>query len=272
MNRVNITYVASSGNTYNMMTSFRTRTANFHNWEYTAQAVQLLHGERVSTFRKKAVTYEVELVVSGTDPQRRAMITAFHDDIERDIKTLSPGKVIYGDWYINCYVIENELNPDEEVNRWTNNKMSIYVPSGYWYRDLKHEFRYDREAGPSLYLDYTYDYSYDYTEPTYGTYIWDTDIPFVSDFEMVIYGPCVNPRVLINKHVYMVYATVPDGEALVVNSKEHTVMIGDYNAFDDRYKAESIFDQIPGGELRVDWGSFDMDITLFNERSSPKWS
>lgn len=272
MNRVNITYVASSGNTYNMMTRFRTRAADFHNWEYEAQAVQLLNGERVSTFRKKAVTYEVELVVQGTDIQRRALITAFHDDIERDIKTLTPGRVVYNDWYINCYVIGSALDPDETVDRWTNNKLSLYVPSGYWYRDLKKELRYDREAEQSPYLDYEYDYAYDYMVPAYGTEIWNTDIPFASDFEMVIYGPCVNPRVLINHHIYMVYATVPVGETLVVNSKEHTVMIGDYNAFDDRYKAESIFDQIPGGELRIDWGSFDMDITLFNERSSPKWS
>ena len=69
----------------------------------------------------------------------------------------------------------------------------------------------------------------------------------------------------------MVNASIPNGETLVIDSKKHTVMMGDTNIFDARGKEYSVFEKIPAGALDVAWDGFDFSITLLEERSEPKW-
>ena len=93
---------------------------------------------------------------------------------------------------------------------------------------------------------------------------------------MVIYGLAVNPRIVINGYPYVLYATVPAGAYVVVDSRQKSVMM--YNAdgtrtdlFNFRNKADSIFQKIPEGNLNISWGaSYGVDITVFRERSEPK--
>ena len=43
------------------------------------------------------------------------------------------------------------------------------------------------------------------------------------------------------------------------------------NLFDYRDKTQSVFERIPGGNLRLNWtGTFGFDLTLFEERSEPR--
>ena len=41
---------------------------------------------------------------------------------------------------------------------------------------------------------------------------------------MVIYGPCVNPKVLMNGYPYEVLTTLEKNEYLIINSSEQTIM------------------------------------------------
>lgn len=108
------------------------------------------------------------------------------------------------------------------------------------------------------------------------SYISITSIP--SDFQMVIYGPCTDPAVTINGHIYQVFKTLGEGEYLVIDSRAHTVLI--YrpagiveNAYNARYKVHSIFEKIsPGVNSVVRNSQFTMMITLYLERNEPVWS
>ena len=45
------------------------------------------------------------------------------------------------------------------------------------------------------------------------------------------------------------------------------------NIFAKREKKSSVFEKIPPGELLVSWsGDFGFDVTVYKERSVPKWS
>lgn len=266
-----ITYVASSGNVYNLSAKrLQTQEANYFKWEYEPRGNALMYGEKLSYFHRDPLTYDTSLIVRGSVPQRRAILTALHDDFERDVRTKQPGTLHFGGWYCSCFITESVVNPVEEMTHWTENKIGIYVPSGFWTKDESREFG-TSETSTYPYLDYEYDYEYDYSESAYGNTTWVTDAPFESEFRMDIYGPVVNPRVVINGWAYIVYATISEGETLVIDSKEKTVMCGDRNLFDNRNKAQSVFQPIPSGTLALSWGDFAFKLTLYEERSEPKW-
>ena len=271
---IKITYIASSGNSYDLTAQGRilTRSASYHTWEFEPITTELLHGERVSAFRKKAATYPVTLVIYGSQTRRRAVITALEDDFERDIRELTPGRIIYGNWEAAAYIIESDTRPAENDPSKTIVSAGIYVPSGAWTRSEHRSFARPGGVEEAEFLDYKYDYMYDYTPIIYGSETWVTDAPFPSDFIMAIHGPCVNPRVEIGGHPYVVNTAVEEGETLVIDSKACTVMIGDENHFDDRNKAQSVFEKLTAGTLAITWGDFAFDLTIIEERSSPKWS
>lgn len=276
MKSMNISYVASSGNMYGLTTRplnrILTKSANYHTWEFEAQATAKMYGERVATFKKKAATYQTVLIIPGGETQRKAILTALHDDFERDVRNLSPGRIMFGEWYCECYIIESTTRPDEKHDLWTENTIEIYVPSGVWVKEESRTFTAVSTAPlPTGFLDYQYDYEYDYTPPMMGNETWETDAPFPSDFRMEIYGPCVNPQVTINGYPYLVNAYVPDGSTLVIDSANYTVTMGTQNLFDLRNKAQSVFEKIPAGALDIEWGGFDFGLTLYEERSEPKW-
>ena len=93
---------------------------------------------------------------------------------------------------------------------------------------------------------------------------------------MTIFGPVVNPMVTINGYSYVFYMTIAEGEYLVIDSRAKTVTLYgaggvQTNAFDNRNKAESVFEQIPGGNLQVVWdATFGFNLTIYHERSEPR--
>ena len=108
-----------------------------------------------------------------------------------------------------------------------------------------------------------------------GTRHIQTNFPFESEFEMVIYGLAVNPRVVINGYAYALYATIPQGAYVIINSRAKTIMMYQNgtrtNMFNFRNKTASIFQRITGGDLTISWdSSFGVDLTIYHERSEPR--
>ena len=94
---------------------------------------------------------------------------------------------------------------------------------------------------------------------------------------MIIFGPCIDPRITINGHVYQVFDTVEKGEYITINSINMTIIKNRNNGttanlWDYQAKEESVFSPIPGNVISVNWsGTFGFDLTLFEERSEPAW-
>lgn len=111
-----------------------------------------------------------------------------------------------------------------------------------------------------------------------GRRIINNDAFTGSDFIMTIYGFVDKPRILIAGHPYEVDALVYEGERLVIDSAAGTVVkIGrlgeETNLYNARGKEYSVFEKIPPGYQTVSWaGTFGIDLTIYDERSEPKWS
>ena len=277
MSGVKLKYVASSGREYNLRSeTLRTRRgASFHAWKYDPSAVALQYGERVTAFTKDAATYEATLTLFGTDEEKLALLDQMHDDFELDMRNVTPGRLIWNDYYIECFASESETNPDDS-NFLVDNKVSFYCPSPFWVREKTQHFYSRTGDTQESFLDYPYDYPYDYFSGVSGAVSWPTEIPFESDFLMTIFGPCTNPRILINGHAYQILDTLEQSERVTINSKKGTIVKTrangrTENAFDLRNKSESVFDKLPAGTLQISWpGTFGFDMTLFEERSEPR--
>lgn len=272
-------YIASSGNEYNLKTDgIRTKTANYHVWNWGAETTALQFGVRVANFKRDAAVYETQLIFNGSYMEAKALIEALHQDFENDIRTMSPGRIIWGDSYIDCYITESSTQPNPD-NIWPENDLTIYCPYPFWVRELKKTF-FSQEAPPETqsFLDYEYDYEYDYFLSNIGTDTWAHDFPFTSEFLMTVYGPVANPRILINGYPYQFFDTLESTEYVTIDSRNNTIRKHLANGqavsiFDLRNKAQSIFEPIPAGNLTINWtGLFGFDITLFEERSEPRWT
>lgn len=126
-------------------------------------------------------------------------------------------------------------------------------------------------------LDFPYDHPFDFAAEDLGAVAWEIDHVRSSEFQMIVYGPCTNPYILINGHAYAVYTDLEAGEYLIIDSRDSTVY--KYlsngtveNLFHDRGLADSVFEPIPSGLLRINWsGAFGFDLTLFLERREARW-
>lgn len=273
---VNLQYVASSGNVYNLKSDgIRTKKANYHKWNWGVNGTTLQYGIRVSDFNRKPATYETELIFTGSYNMRKTICESLHEDFELDVRKKTMGKIIWGDYYIDCYITASSTYPDTN-DVYTDNEITIYAPYPFWVHEETKSFSPQEEIQGQTFLDYPYGYKYDYYFIP-GFMDWIRDFPFESEFKMVIYGPCANPQVTINGYLYKVFDTLGDNEYIVIDSRSNTVFKYTssnlkINIFDQRNKQQSVFKQIPGENLTLNWpGNFGFDLTLFEERSEPRW-
>lgn len=270
-------YIASSGNIYNLKgDGIRTKTANFHRWEWGVEGTALQFGTRISGFTREAAVYESKLIFDGAYDDNKRISDALHEDFERDVLSMRPGRVVWRDWYIPCFIRASSTYPDAN-KLWADNEIEIYCPRPFWIKEDFANFFPDDGLG-SLFLDYPYDYAYDYWQGQSGKKTWVRSHPFPSDFKMVIYGAATDPTIYINGHAYGLSGTISAGELVTIDSREHTIVKTytdgtEGNWFDNRLKTSDIFAQIPGGSLDVSWaGSYGFDLTIYDERSEPAWS
>lgn len=273
--KVPIKYIASSGDEYDLTANgILHRSANYYSWTWGVEGTKLQYGTRVSNFAREAAEYDAELVFYGEPAALRRTIRALHNDFENDLRSKAPGRIILGDYYIDCYVTQSTADP---LETWTyiSDKIHIYVPYPFWMQDFFVSLPVSRTTTGGF-LDYPYDYMYDYTSPAVGTRSIQSDFPFESEFKMVIYGPVVNPRITINNYPYVLYATIPSNAYVVIDSRNKSIMMYSggtkTNMFNFRNKTDSIFAKIPGGNLLITWdSSFGCDITIFHEKSEPEF-
>lgn len=271
---ISVTYISSAGKKYELHTKDGVlhKKLPYRAWSWNVNGTKLDQGIRVSNFTRAAAQYKSDLLLFGTKEEQEKLIDDLHDEFEGDLRRNQTAKIIIGDQYLNCFI--TSVNPRYK-DGCTTDSIQIYAPYPYWRQEQKIVLEASSVTG-SGFLDYPYDYPYDYTAPVMGEKIVKSDFPFESEFRMVIYGLAVNPRITINGYPYVLYATVPAGAYVVIDSRQKSIMM--YNTdgsrtdlFNFRNKADSIFKKIPAGNLSISWGaSYGVDITVFRERSEPK--
>ena len=158
------------------------------------------------------------------------------------------------------------------------------LADGVWRRGTTehHDPRADKAGGD---FDYPYDYPHDYA----GMSILDTvtnATGMPQPVKLTIFGPCVNPYIIIGTNRYEVDATIPAGSRLEIDaaSDSRTVtMISDTglrtNLFAKAVRGTGrgsgiyVFEPLPPGTSSISWaGGFEFDLTAIEERSEPPWT
>lgn len=143
--------------------------------------------------------------------------------------------------------------------------------------DYPYEYTYGfvtkyKPAAKKVLYDYKYDYFWNHTIGKL-----DNDHFAGSDFKIIVYGPCTHPEIRIGENIYRVSATLSDGEYMVIDSRNRTVVKYAINGivenkFNSRDKENNVFKKIPPGKNSVKWNAqYPFDVILFQERSMPKW-
>lgn len=277
---IEIKYVCSNGKEYNLIGDrMRATSGYFHNYQWKKKVTEAGTGDNVYGFTKESVTYNLTLTLRGLLDERKRMLDELTNAFEYDIVNATPGRIYFGTYYIDCYIIESANEVSGVRNNWTDCKVSIYCPYPFWAEESVKDFYPDStdKGEPYEYLDYPIGYNYDYSVADSGTQHWYIDHYRSSNFKMIIYGPCVNPRMTINGHVYQIMETLEQNEYIVIRSKEKTVTKHltngtVQNIFAKRRKDSSVFELLPFGDLLINWsGNFGFNITAYKERSVPRW-
>lgn len=271
-------YESSNGSTFDLKVKpIRTRSANFHDYSWTPQIVQQQYGERVTRFDKMSAAYTAILDISGSETSRRQTLNNLHAAFDADIFALTPGKILHGDYYIQCYITYSSTYYD---NPWTQNEITIYCPYPFWVKENLFEFLKQEETpDANNFLDYDYDFDYDFESDLTGQALISNPGAGGANFKLIFYGDCVDPYMVIDGVTIGVNTTVLSGEYLVIDSRDHTVYkIANNgtktNCYNNRVKTSvSIFEKIAPGEHSVVWpGTYGFDLIVFEERSEPLWS
>ena len=258
----------------------RATSGYFHAYEWTPNTTEREMGVMVNAFAKEPVTYDITLTVRGKEKERKQILNKLTNAFEYDVVNLTPGRIYYGEYYIDGYVKKSSNEVSGENNSRTDCKIEIYCPYPFWSMEQQESFYPDstNKGKPYTFLDYPITYNYDYSRKSAGTQNWIIDHFRDNNFEMVIYGPCADPRILINGYPYQIYETLEAGEYILIASREKTITKHlrngtVQNIFAKRAKDKSVFALIPSGVLTLNWsGEFGFDIKVYKERSVPEWN
>lgn len=254
---------------------YRLLTTDIMDYEWD----RLEENGRISGFTRGVIekSIEIDIVPSGSKTSRQYAneLTAV---FEKDTASSICGRLYVGGYYLECFFCAVK-NANWESGVIMTCSFTVVARSPRWIREeTKSFFPYREDGAKSGSLDFDFDFDFDFASSQKGFEAWKTQHFADSEFKMTIYGPCSNPRILINSYPYGVNTQLDDREYLVIDSENRTVTKylpdgSTQNLYNSRLKDKSIFKKIEAGEKLFSWdGNFGFDLTLFSERSAPEWN
>lgn len=229
---------------------------------------------------KVAVLCDYTIPLEERKEQWKEAVDHLADVVQADVIDGKDGR-LYTDtgFYLSCKIIGSEKTDWRMGLPIMFNTLTVLSDNPVWIREETKEFFSQSEvpAPENGFLDYEYDYEYDYTAQKIGISDWYIDHYQANEFTMTIFGPCTDPRILVNGYPYQVFDSLEAGEYIVIDSRDnsvvkHLVNGTTQNVYDLRAKDQSVFDPIPSGYLNISWsGAFGFEITLYIERGEPRW-
>lgn len=302
-----IKYISSQGREIDL-SSFKTRLkdAVFHTYSWSYEGAEQKYGIKINEFQKDPLEYELEIWIRGANAEKKEILNELTDQAEYDVVNKTTGKLIFGDYYLTCYILSASTGPGDYA---TVKTVQILAPYPFWIRETAYTFLAEAadpitilpgEEEPeqvitmeeeAMFPEFSYDFAVRQGSRTYPIFDYPYDYKRVKGirqinndsylpchFKMTIYGPVTNPELVIANHIYRVDTTVFTSERLEIDSRNNTVIkIGrlgeETDMYNSRYKLQSVFEKIPPGQHTVTWpGGYGIDITLYDERSEPRWS
>lgn len=243
--------------------------------------VEIESNGKIAGFIKEITERKLDIdIISSSKEITQELCNKLNEVFEKDIYNDVAGKIYINDYYMRCFIksCKKSKRGNGVIRSYEYTLITDYP---FWIKETTYQYlaeppeavKYtDLEAG-IMFPEFPFDFA-----PVRGEKILENPSFTDSNFIMIIYGFAESPQVSIAGHPYRVETTIYEGERLVIDSKKGTVkkigrlgeVVDCYNA---RQKDYSVFQKIPAGLNVFQWsGGFGIDITLFDERSEPKWS
>lgn len=193
-----------------------------------------------------------------------------------DVEEKTYGRLYVNNTFLRCR-IQTSKKSGWKGYVYAEVELTFIAPELSWVTEITKEFFPQTVSAVSEGMEFPFDFPFDFADDQIGVDTWNVNHVTASNFRFIIYGPCVNPRILINGHAYEVFTTLEAGEYLIIDSIDQTIY--KYltngtvqNLFHVRGLEDSVFELIPSGLLQINWsGVFGFDLVLFLERREARW-
>lgn len=246
-----------------------------HNWKYSIAGNE--KKAAIISFYKQVEERELKLAIFADSKEDfGSLMNDIHRTIEEDIDDMQPGRLVIGSYYLPCYILAQNYEEYEEDYDTTDVNLTVIAERMVWIKETRKEYIWTENIDTEG-RGYAYGYDYDYTMGS-GNVAKIRNTHFAScNFVLKISGYAKNPMVTIGDHVYRVMETVQKNEILTIDTRNKTIVLTknngvQVNCYSKRDKSSYIFEPIPAGEQRLYWNAaFNLEITLYEERSEPLW-
>lgn len=278
-NMVELYYESSDGTKINLMGdgiyAQSPETLNSTSWSFNT--ISGVNGVgKVKRFYKETQEFPLDIsIMADSEEDFNQIKYKLHQAFDRDIRRISPGRLIWNGYYKEVFAAEVSHSNFEEL--FDSVEMSIKFISVYpfWVKEKK--FVYLKNVGDSGSLDYNFDFdNLDYGRTDFIELV-KNDCIDKANFEIIFFGQALNPSVIINGHEYSLNTELKSGEYAVINSitkkiTKHLINGETENIFYSRNRTSYVFEELPEGDLTlIRSKDFDLTVKVFDERSEPKW-
>lgn len=252
-----------------------------YEWDYTKREKR--RGSIIAGFTKVISTKDLVLHIMGNSKSvRDDAIDNFNSIVESDIYDGRPGKIWVGNWYTYGYIVASKNEKWQYDVPIIKKTITLAREQDSWYRTIvKKSYEGDAYTPTPAEWDKNFEPSYDFPHDYMTDF--DTSVKLVnpdalpSNFILMIQGEAIQPRVKIGDNIIEFNMEVPTGAVLEINAITKKVTMHmpdgtDVNSFGARNPDYYVFERISSGANAVTWnGGFAWEITLFEERSEPRW-
>lgn len=227
-------------------------------WNYTER------GGKITSFKRNVISKKIDLAIAcATEAagiqKRNDLVECF----EKDVLAKQPGKIFVNGYYLKCYVTSSSKSKYLDSMKTMLVSLELLSDEPFWVKEVE--------------ATYTADSSGAITSVT-------NPLNHEANFRLIISGATNNPTIVIGNAIYGCTFTLSADDQLVIDSraKEIYKLAGSekINAFGDRYIrytpdgkfVDENFKKIAAGSNYVSYsGDSQWSLTLYDERSEPKW-
>lgn len=242
-----------------------------YKWSYSSR------NRKISFFNRDVQEKTLPIVVvCGSRDAGNQIMNQLMELSEKDILVKKNGQIIVGDYYLNCFIFGSQKSNYDLSKGVFYANLDVVTDTPAWIKEINQSFN-NTSGGSGSNLDHPYDFPYDFTSPSSIRELVNSGFAD-TDFKMILFGEVTDPTIFIAGHEYSITGHIEDREYVEIDSRSKTVTLvkndGErVNWFSHRDKENYIFQKIPSGVSQVSWqGDYRFDITLFEERSEPKWT
>lgn len=246
-----------------------------YEWDYSLDSYD---GHPRMAGKRKSTKRNADIIVSAkSEMECLHQVSTLSDFFDADVLAGKSGKLYVGSGYLRCFITKNNTSDKYLETRKMLVEVEILPDGEEWIYEQTYIFRPQEESKTGKNLDFNFDFPFDFYNGMSNMALLNEAITDV-DFEMIVYGKCENPEIMIDGQKYIVHCQLGSGEYLVINSltkkiykvKNDGEKVNQYHLQDTDWY---IFQKISSGKHTVSWsGLFGFDITLFERRSEPKWT